>query len=107
MSHNRNHDKQSSEIAARHDKVKEENRKIREQKEKDRIAKYETPNRLKKDSHTLQMELHKLLSSRTVTHDHNTKQKFKVLKEMCLELGIWEGFVTKYKMQSGDYSRYV
>ena len=96
---NRRHDEQTNKLADKYDKIKAENKKKTEEKEKARIEKYEKPFQDKKSSHTLQMELHKLVFDvPEVNRDHNWKQKFNVVRELMQESGIWEGFVKKYQL---------
>ena len=103
---NRKHDKESAEISARHDLVKAKNKAEREQKEKDRLEKYDKPFQDKKDSHTLQMELHKLIFDipRHQQTGDNWNTKFNAVKVAMQKMKIWDGFVWKFQMSARGYN---
>ncbi len=97
----RGHDAESKKIASEHDKVKEQNRLERKRKEKARLAKYEKPWLDKKDSHELQMKLHELVFDVPVSKRNNRWRKdIKQIKKVCVELGIWDGFVQKMQLNN-------
>jgi len=102
---NRHHDKESSEISDRHDKIKEQNRIEREQKEKERIEKYAKPFEQKSDSHELQMKLHNLVFD-TPKSNQNSKEwltQYRDLMILCKKLNLWDGFAHKYQLNRRGY----
>lgn len=56
----------------------------------------------KKSGSVLQQELFSLINTKEAFRDSNWKTKWIGVRELSKELGIWESFITKYKLTSNE-----
>ncbi len=72
---------------------------FREQSEKITSGETKEKHLGKKTSNVLAQELYSLMNTKEAFRDSNWKTKFNAVRDLMKEMGIWEGFVVKLKLQ--------